>query len=154
MNNEKLKLIFSSNYFVVPRALLKVFKIKTALMLCELYSEYQYWFGKGGVNKDNYFYSTIQNVQDNTGLTKHDQLVAVKELVEFGIIKMHLYGVPPKRFFRFEDSGISRLALKIGETIVSERKNDERPEPNPPGRQPNASTSPRPSSPPKGGWVF
>jgi hypothetical protein len=45
----------------------------------------------------------------NTGLSKHQQLAACKELTEYGIIKMKYHGMPKKRYFKFEPSAFNKL---------------------------------------------
>ena len=45
----------------------------------------------------------------NTGLSKHQQLAACKELVEYGIIKMKYHGMPKKRYFKFNAAGFNKL---------------------------------------------
>ena len=45
----------------------------------------------------------------NTGLSKHRQLEACKELMEYGIIKMKYHGMPKKRYFKFEPAAFNKL---------------------------------------------
>ena len=45
----------------------------------------------------------------NTGLSKHQQLTACKELMEYGIIKMKYHGMPKKRYFKFDSSTFEKL---------------------------------------------
>ena len=78
-------------------------------MLSEIYSEYNYWKEHNGLQQGGWFYSTIENVHYNTGLSKHQQLIASKELVEYGIIKMKYHGMPKKRYFKFEPSAFNKL---------------------------------------------
>ena len=54
-------------------------------------------------------YSTVENMYYNTGLSKHQQLAACKELMEYGIIKMKYHGMPKKRYFKFESSAFNKL---------------------------------------------
>ena len=78
-------------------------------MLSEIYSEYSYWKEHNGLQQGGWFFSTIENMYYNTGLSKHQQLVACKELVEYGIIKMKYHGMPKKRYFKFEPSAFNKL---------------------------------------------
>ena len=78
-------------------------------MLSEIYSEYNYWKEHNGLQQGGWFFSTIENMYYNTGLSKHQQLAACKELVEYGIIKMKYHGMPKKRYFKFEPSAFNKL---------------------------------------------
>ena len=78
-------------------------------MLSEIYSEYSYWKEHNGLQQGGWFFSTIENMYYNTGLSKHQQLAACKELMEYGIIKMKYHGMPKKRYFKFEPSAFNKL---------------------------------------------
>ena len=45
----------------------------------------------------------------NTGLSRHQQLVACKELENYGIIKVKYHGMPKKRYFKFDLGTIQKL---------------------------------------------
>ena len=48
-------------------------------------------------------------MQIPTGLSKHQQLVACKELEAYGIIKIKYHGMPKKRYFKFNASVFNKL---------------------------------------------
>ena len=105
----KLDLMFESDFVRVPRPFIRRFNLNTAVMLSEIYSEYTYWRDRDGLQNGGWFYSTIENMYYNTGLSKHQQLAACKELVEYGIIKMKYHGMPKKRYFKFEPAAFNKL---------------------------------------------
>lgn len=78
-------------------------------MLSEIYSEYSYWKEQNGLQKGGWFFSTIDNMHNNTGLSKHQQSVACKELVSYGIIKVKYHGMPKKRYFKFDMTVLNKL---------------------------------------------
>ncbi len=78
-------------------------------MLSEIYSEYTYWKERGGLQQGGWFFSTVENMYYNTGLSKHQQSVACKELVAYGIIKVKYHGMPKKRYFKFEPAAFNKL---------------------------------------------
>jgi hypothetical protein len=78
-------------------------------MLSEIYSEYTYWKDREGLQEGGWFYSTIENMYYNTGLSRHQQLAACKELVEYGIIKLKYHGMPKKRYFKFNAAAFNKL---------------------------------------------
>ena len=105
----KLDKMFESDFVRVPRPFIRKFNLNTAVMLSEIYSEYTYWKDRNELQQGGWFYSTIENMYYNTGLSKHQQLAACKELVEYGIIKMKYHGMPKKRYFKFESAAFNKL---------------------------------------------
>ena len=105
----KLDLMFESDFVRVPRPFIRKFNLNTAVMLSEIYSEYTYWKEREGLQQGGWFFSTVENMYYNTGLSKHQQLAACKELMEYGIIKMKYHGMPKKRYFKFEPGAFNKL---------------------------------------------
>ena len=105
----KLDNMFESDFVRVPRPFIRKFNLNTAVMLSEIYSEYTYWKDRNELQQGGWFYSTIENMYYNTGLSKHQQLAACKELMEYGIIKMKYHGMPKKRYFKFEPALFNKL---------------------------------------------
>ena len=105
----KLDNMFKNDFIRVPRPFIRKFNLNTAVMLSEVYSEYTYWRERNGLQQGGWFFSTVENMYYNTGLSKHQQLAACKELVEYGIIKMKYHGMPKKRYFKFEPSAFNKL---------------------------------------------
>ena len=101
--------MFESDFVRVPRPFIRGFNLNTAVMLSEIYSEYTYWKKRDGLQEGGWFFSTVENMYYNTGLSKHQQLAACKELVEYGIIKMKYHGMPKKRYFKFESAAFNKL---------------------------------------------
>ena len=105
----KLDKMFESDFVRVPRPFIRRFDLNTAVMLSEIYSEYTYWKDREELQQGGWFYSTVENMYYNTGLSKHQQLSACKELMEYGIIKMKYHGMPKKRYFKFDPSAFNKL---------------------------------------------
>ena len=101
--------MFESDFIRVPRPFIRKFNLNTAVMLSEIYSEYTYWKEHDGLQQGGWFYSTVENMYYNTGLSKHQQLAACKELEAYGIIKVKYHGMPKKRYFKFDTSVFNRL---------------------------------------------
>ena len=101
--------MFESDFIRVPRPFIRRFNLNTAIMLSEIYSEYTYWREQNGLQKGGWFFSTIENMYNNTGLSKHQQLIACKELEAYGIIKVKYHGMPKKRYFKFDTTMLNSL---------------------------------------------
>ena len=105
----KLDRMFESDFLRVPRPFIRAFGLNTAIMLSEIYSEYTYWRDRNALEKGGWFFSTIENMYCNTGLSKHQQLVACKQLESYGIIQIKYHGLPKKRYFKFNMSMLNTL---------------------------------------------
>jgi hypothetical protein len=105
----KLDKMFEGDFVRVPRPFIRRFNLNTAVMLSEIYSEYTYWRDRDGLQPGGWFFSTVENMYYNTGLSKYQQFAACKELMEYGIIKMKYHGMPKKRYFKFEPAAFNKL---------------------------------------------
>lgn len=101
--------MFESDFIRLPRPFIRKFNLNTAVMLSEIYSEYTYWRDRNELQPGGWFYSTVENIYKNTGLSKHQQLTACKELEACGIIKIRYYGMPKKRYFKFDTAKLNGL---------------------------------------------
>ena len=105
----KLDKMFESDFIRLPRPFIRKFNLNTAVMLSEIYSEYTYWKDREGLQQGGWFFSTVENMYYNTGLSKHQQLVACKELESYGIVRVKYQGMPKKRYFKFDPGALNRL---------------------------------------------
>mgnify|MGYP007037209720 CR=1 FL=1 len=105
----KLDDMFINHFIRLPRPFIRRFNLNTAIMLSEIYSEYTYWKERDGLQEGGWFYSTVENMYYNTGLSRHQQLVACKELENYGIIKVKYHGMPKKRYFKFDPAAFEKL---------------------------------------------
>ena len=101
-------MMFEKDFLRLPRPFIRMFNLNTAVMLSEIYSEYMYWKGEGRL-ENGWFYSTVENMYCQTGLSRHQQLNACKELVSYGIIKVKQQGLPKKRYFKFDPTMFNKL---------------------------------------------
>ena len=124
---KQLHELFKDNFIMVNKSMIKIFGLEAAVLLAELYSEYRYWEEKNQLNEFGYFYSTKENIQANTGLSRAKQERAIAVLVDYGIIKQQNLGMPSKRHFRFLEEGVKRLKLEIENGVTNtsiEKKTD------------------------------
>ncbi len=84
-----------------------------------LLSQMLYWFGKGA-NKDGWIYKTVNELQAETGLSRHQQNTALKILRRHGIVETKKAGIPAKRHIRIDTTRLENLlpGLKQSANIV------------------------------------
>ena len=117
----KLDKMFEQEFLRLPRPFIRMFNLNTAVMLSEIYSEYTYWKGQNRLEKGGWFYSTLENMYCNTGLSKHQQRIACKELMDYGIIKVRYHGLPKKRYFKFDPAVLNRLHAEFKSYLFQPR---------------------------------
>lgn len=98
----------SDNYIIVNKTLIKTFGLNEAVMLGELCTEYRYW-AKEARLEDDMFFSTINNIEENTGLTAHEQRQAIKSLENAGVLETVLKGVPAKKYFKLNIDTVVKI---------------------------------------------
>lgn len=92
----------------------------TALLM----SQFIYWHGTGK-RKDGLIYKTINELYQETGLTRASQDTAIKYLVDKGYLEVTLKSIPAKRHFKIN---LEKLILDLPSLKESSKLNY----PNPP----------------------
>lgn len=89
---------------VINKAFCNVFgDMKTAAFLSQLL----YWFGRGKYK--GWIWKTIEEMQNETTLTRSEQDRAVKKLKKEGVLKTKLHGAPPCRFFNIDEERLQEI---------------------------------------------
>ena len=52
------------------------------------------------LDTDGFFYATVGDIQESTTIKKEKQIVAIKRLVEIGLIETKIAGIPARKYFR------------------------------------------------------
>jgi len=121
MVKSKIDKMFENDFLRLPRPFIRIFNLNTAVMLSEIYSEYTYWKNQNKLEKGGWFFSTVENMYCNTGLSKHQQLSACKELEAYGIIKVKYQGLPKKRYFKFDPAVLNKLYSEFQSCLFQSR---------------------------------
>ena len=119
-----LKIYARDNYCFFNRTIAGEVGRDAALMLGELCSEYNYYESQGRLVDGEWFYSTVENVEKMTTMSKHDQLVATKRLVEKGWIEKQVMGLPAKRYFRIRIDALEKWLLENDQDQVGVQMED------------------------------
>ena len=104
-----LHLLSSGNYIVVNRSFIKLMGLDAAVLLGELASEYLYFEGQDMLKDSEWFYSTVENLETNTGLSTYEQRQAINKLVSLGIIEVKKMGIPAKRWVRICEQQVIQI---------------------------------------------
>ena len=87
-----VNLLASNSYIVINKYLLNELGLNETLLLGELASEYNYWKQENGL-VDGYFYSTVDNVKNNTTLTRYQQAQALEKLQQLDLVEVEIKGM-------------------------------------------------------------
>lgn len=120
-------LLASSKYIIVNKDLIQILGLNEAIILGELCSEYSYWANINKLEDNEYFYSTRENIQKNTGITPHFQRIAMKKLEEKGIIYTKKKGIPCKTYYKIDEVKVIEYLKKaqlFPENSVVDEMND------------------------------
>jgi predicted transcriptional regulator len=108
-----ISLIANDNYIIVNKSLIHMLGLHEAIILGELASEYSYYKRNEMLDSEGYFYSTVENVKENTGLSKDIQCKALKKLNTRGLIHSTVKGIPAKRYVKFNYQLLASLLVNI-----------------------------------------
>ena len=99
-------LLSSSSFIITNKILIKAVGTDAAIILGELCSEYNYWEQKNGLRDKEWFYSTRENIEENTGLSEHKQRMAINKLLDMDLIKTQKMGIPCKTYYKLNENKI------------------------------------------------
>ena len=114
--NAVAKLLSTDGFIQVNKTLIKKIGLHEAILVGELCAEYNYWDEQGKL-EDGYFYSTRDNIEENTGLSEHYQRKALSHLYELGIILIEKRGLPAKNYYKIDFN----ILLSVIETSSCQR---------------------------------
>ena len=106
------------NYVAVNKVLIRSIGLNAAVMVGEVLSVAKYWFERGELDEEGWFFLTVEDAEHNTGLSVHQQQVALKALKEIGVLQVSYRGMPRKRYIRVN----ARALMTYIDSNSSERK--------------------------------
>ena len=122
MEDSIVNILANDNYIIVNRSLIKELGLKETIVLGELASEYNYYKKQGSLDEDGYFYSTIDNIEENTSLSSYEQKKCLDNLSKRGIVNVVLKGIPAKRHIKINTLQIINLFVNGLETSFQKIK--------------------------------
>ena len=118
--DEIFKLLNPDNTVSLNRPLAHALGTNEAIIYSALIAKQLYYEKRGMLDNDGCFYSTIDDLQESTGLTRYQQDNAIKKLTDADLIYFRRKGVPARRFFRVNEN-VNQLKnlLEKGEEIMN-----------------------------------
>mgnify|MGYP006277558131 FL=1 len=106
-----LDLIKSDGYITVSKELARKIGLQETILLSELISQHKYFKQRNELDKEGYFYCTVDKMEKQTTISKKTQTRKINNLVEMGLIEKKLKGLPAKRHFNINEQKILDLFL-------------------------------------------
>ena len=105
-------LLMSSNYFVLNKKLVKILGIETAFFLTSLVEADEML-----ADEDGWFYQTVPQIEEMTGLSEHKQKKCIDKLISLKILSQENKGMPMKRYFRLDYTQVLNILIPSTEKI-------------------------------------
>jgi len=106
-----MNLLSNNGYIIVNKSIIQKIGLHEAIILGEMCSEYTYWSNENRL-ENGFFYSTRENIQENTGLSPYQQRQSFKNLIDRGIIIIKEMGMPQKTWYSLNETAIYQLLLE------------------------------------------
>lgn len=100
-----ISVLSSGNYITVNKTIASELGLTEAILLGELASECEYWEKQDKLS-DGFFFSTVENVKENTTLSDKQQRSALNTLKAKGIVTVILKGIPAKRYIKINEEKV------------------------------------------------
>ncbi len=106
-----MSILSSDGYIVLNKCVMKALGLHEAILLGELSSEYVYWYKENKL-QDGYFYSTRENIEEETTLSSHQQRKALKALISLGFIEIIEKDMPKKVYYKINEERIYKFLIE------------------------------------------
>lgn len=119
--DEIFKLLNPDNTVTINRPLAHALGTNEAIIYSALIAKQAYYEEREMLDSEGWFYSTVNDLEESTTLTKRQQSYSVKALVEAGLIESEKRGMPARRCFRvIENVELLKSYLAKGTTKMFE----------------------------------
>ena len=105
---EIIDFLANDNYIIVNKDLIRKIGLNEAVLIGELASEYKSWRKKEKL-VDDMFYSTIDNIEENTGLNEYHQRKIINNLIKLDLIECKVKGMPATRYIKLKQENIAKM---------------------------------------------
>ena len=89
-------ILLKSGSIIVNKNLVRNIGLDAAIFYSELCSKYKYFCQKKKLDKDGYFYNTVENMKNDAFLSDYRQRKAIKKLKELGLIYYQRRSIPER----------------------------------------------------------
>lgn len=119
--NGIINLLANSGYIILNKTIIKKLGLHEAIIIGELCSEYIHW-EKIGKLEENYFYSTRENIAENTGLSAYQQREPLRKLINMGVILEKSKGMPLQKWYSLNSELLYKILCENTDLTTSSKE--------------------------------
>lgn len=105
-------LLSHDNFIPVSKVLASKIGLLEATLFGELCAESDYWHERGEVTEDDYFFSTIENIENKLFIKRKTQERLIRTLVNIGLISISKRGLPAKRYIKINEELLAKQLVQ------------------------------------------
>lgn len=94
------EMLSSGGFITLNKKAVRIFGLENAVLIGEFVSKEKYLKENGSLTEDGFFYSTIEDVENNTSLKERTQQRLIADLKAKDIIQVELRGLPARRHIK------------------------------------------------------
>ena len=106
-----MSILSNDSYIILNKNIMKKIGLYESILLGELCSEYVYWHKENKL-QDGYFYSTRENIEEETTLSSHQQRKALKTLINLGFVEVIAKDMPKKVYYKINEERIYKFLIE------------------------------------------
>jgi hypothetical protein len=95
-----LQALNPENIGTYNRLLARAIGLSEAVAYASLVAKFIYYSNNDLLDDEGFFYSTVEDLEESTSLSKKQQIRVIKNLIEHGLIDCKRKGLPAKRYFK------------------------------------------------------
>lgn len=114
-------LLSNTGYIMYNKSVAKNCGVNEAIILGEICAKYQYWLDSGKLfESDGWFYLTRDDIENDTGLSSHQQRAAMQFWLDNAVLESRLMGMPATTHYYLNAEILSSLLLNNCTTSCEE----------------------------------
>lgn len=97
------------SFWIVNKTIACKYGIVQALFLSVLYDKFLYYRKNNMLYKEEWFYCTREQVENDLALSSHEQRISEENLCKVGFIEIKKMGLPAKNYYRIDEKKITEF---------------------------------------------
>jgi hypothetical protein len=102
----------SGGYIPVNKKMIKLIGILPTVLLGDLIGKYNYFCDRNELAENDDFFNTIENIENDTGLTSAYITFSFKMLSHFNLLEVSKKGMPARNYYKINFDNIAQLLSK------------------------------------------
>src|SRR5699024_8362528 len=118
-----LDLLRADGSIVINKKLAHEIGLNETIIYSELVSKFKYWSDREQLTDGEWFFCTIEDLQESTTIKNDTQNREIKKLEKLGLIKTVRKRLPAPRYFAITDGILNYIEIKISQKAKTDDSN-------------------------------